>query len=482
MRNLVQLSELEGFEIKDVKQFENRDRDRPEFDNKYLKILYFFAKEGVVSTLRKFFAHKLEQVRYLTLLSIRYEGDQYMNISVQSQKNPSDFVISNEFYPSMELSEDEIDANLEENLVRFNQFNDQVDYSELQFEVDAPLVLRVKQSTFEEQYERGLFIYGLGGYVNMFIMHHFRNVEKIACIDYKAQVSSRFQEKHDFKHSFLVPRSSYHLLSRVKHPIVIIATYHSDHATIAEEVYKSNPEAHILIEKPPTVTLEDLGKLIGLYNKGARLEIGFNRRFIKYSNVVRELVKDKIIIVNCSVKEVVISPNHWYLWENQGTRVTGNVVHWFDLANYWIQSMPMEINVMASPDDIESSAISVLYKNGSVLNITASEKGNSMRGVQEKIEIRFGNESIFIDDFTSIVRYKSNGLRSKRRNLRREKGHSRMYRNFSQIIRGNRELEYPMTDLIHTSVVTYYASKLLKEGKRSAHIGEVIEHYSSGGL
>jgi len=479
MRNLVQLSEIEGFKIEEVKQFEDRDRDRPDFDHRYLKILYFFIKEGIISTLRKYYAHKQEQIRYLTFLKVLHAGNIYLNISVQSQTNSSDFVISNEFYPFVEIEYEGIQEKLELYLERFNQFADQAGYELFKIKTDTPFSFNLKSQTYKEQFDQGLFIYGLGGYVNMFIMHHFKKFKKIACVDYKAKVSRAFQEKFGFRHSFLVPRDSYQILQQTKRPIVIIAAYHSDHATLAEEIHNTNPDTQIFIEKPPTVTLEDLGKLTNLYRKGAALHMGFNRRFIPWSKDVRDLVKGQIMVVTCSVKEVLISSNHWYFWENQGTRVTGNVVHWFDLANYWIESKPEEINVIASPDNLESSAISVLYRNGSVLNITASDRGNSLRGVQEKIEVRFGNETIFIDDFTSFVHLKSNGVMRKRRRLHRDKGHSRMYGDFSRIVNGQMRPEYPVTDLINTSVVTYYASKILREGTRSVNIGEVIDKYHS---
>jgi len=246
---------------------------------------------------------------------------------------------------------------------------------------------------------------------------------------------------------------------------------------LSEGIFHSNPATHIIIEKPPTVTLEDLGKLIDLYNQGAKLEMGFNRRFIGFSQYVKEVMKGRPAIISCSIKEVNISENHWYFWDNQGTRITGNVVHWFDLANYWLESIPVSINVISHPSDLESSAISVLYKDGSVVNITASDKGNSLRGVQEKIEIRFGNETVFIDDFNSLTHFQSNGMRRKKRTLRRKKGHSAMYRKFKRIVKGTATSDYTVHDLINTSVVTFHASKLLREGKRSLDIEEHIDKF-----
>lgn len=476
-RSLVQLSELEGLEIKEVKQLENRDRDRPDFDNRYLKILYFFWKEGIISTLRKYYAHKQEQVRYLTILLVTHSGETYVNVSVQSQTDPSRFVISNEFFPYSKIKYNSIQENIEHYLDAFNQLSGKAHYEILGVKTDSPLHFALKERTYNETFEQGLFVYGLGGYVRMFIMHHFKGLEKIACVDYRATVSSAFQEKYSFRYGFLISEDSFPVLKQTRYPVAIIATYHSDHARLAEAIYHANPNTQIFLEKPPAVTLEDLEKLIVLFRKGASIEVGFNRRYIPWSSVVKKQLEGKVPIITCTVKEVVISPNHWYFWENQGTRVTGNVVHWFDLANYWIQSEPVEINVMAGPENIESSAISVLYRNGSVLNITASDTGNSMRGVQERMEIRFDNETIFIDDFNSLLHIRRSGVRRVRRKIRRTKGHSRMYRDFSKKLGGGSTWNYPLKDLINTSVVTYYASKMLKEGTRNLHIGEIIDQY-----
>jgi predicted dehydrogenase len=478
MDDLVVVKDLTDIQIVEINQFENTDRDRPDFSNKYIKMLYFFLNEGITNTLRKYFAHKQAQRRYLTFLVIEVNQKKYINISIQTQKNQADFVISNKFYGYSSIDFNLVGSNSDYYLERFNQYGNQ-SYYEL-FDIDSSkfVSLNVSKPVFNDNYPDGLFIYGLGGYIKMFVIQHFgKKIKKIACIDYKAEVSNSFKETYGFKHNFLVPSTSYALLKKVENPIVIIATYHSSHASLAYDIFNTNPKAKIFIEKPPTVTLEDLEKLIDLYKKGAFLEIGFNRRFIGYSNYVKKHVKNKTIIITCSIKEVLISDNHWYLWKNQGTRITGNVVHWFDLANYWIQSKPIELNLLSNPEDKETSAISVLYENGSILNITASDKGNSLRGVQEKIEIRYDNETIFINDFVALTHITGNGLIKRKRKLRRDKGHNTMYRNFLRIVEGEKQSDYTFYDLINTSVVTFYASKILMENVRNLSIEDEIDKY-----
>jgi len=475
MNNLVVFSDLKDITIKELRQFENTDRDRPEFDNKYLKMVYFFLYEGVISTLRKFFAHKQPQVRYLTFLSIERDSKKYINISVQSQTKPADFVIENKFYPYERIDFDQINSNLEKYIEEFNQYSGAYHYEEFGIDTSHFISPDTTERVYNENFDEGLFIYGLGGYIKMYVIKHFKkSLPKIACTDYKAGVTNSFRDKYGFRYGLLTPRSSYPLIQKVKSPAVIIATYHSDHTTLACDIFNLNHKARIFIEKPPVVTLEDLAKILELYKSNALLEMGFNRRFIGYSRYVREKVQGAVVMITCSVKEVLISNNHWYLWPNQGTRITGNAVHWFDLANYWTGSMPIEINVIAGPDDNESVALSVLYKNGSILHLMASDKGNSMRGVQEKIEIRFNNETIFINDFMSLSHIKNNGFQIKKRKIRRDKGHDAMYKSFHQIIRNRKSSEYSAYDLINTSIVTYYASKMLLGKERNMHIESEI--------
>lgn len=477
MNHLVRLNTLVNINIESVKQFENSDRDRPDFQNKYLKMLFFFINEGIRSTLRKYFAHRYPQKRYLTLIHVLHQGQKYVNVSLQFHKTSDDFVIRNTFVPFVDVDYHFIENNLNQLLSHFNQFEQIPDYRILNLDITNAVSFTCRPPVFMDKYERGLFVFGLGGYIRMFVMHHFKGMRKIACIDYKSQVVNDFKNKYGFRHGFVLPSNAYSLVENTEEPVAIIATYHADHASLAHEIYQRNPKTHIFIEKPPSVTLEDLDKLIDLYNNGASIEMGFNRRFIDYSRYVKKQVDGKTLMVTCSVKEVVISENHWYFWKNQGTRITGNLVHWFDLGGYWIQSMPVEINLMANPENHESVAVSILYKNGSILNITASDKGNSLRGVQEKIEVRYDEETIFIDDFTSMTHIKNNGFKIRKRKLVRNKGHNVMYRQFNHNLNANRSSDYTVYDLIRTTVVTYYASEMIRTNQSNLKIESEINRF-----
>jgi predicted dehydrogenase len=477
MLNFVQLKNLKDFEILKIRQFENAERDRPDFQNKYLKMLYFFFREGFISTFRKYSAHRSQQKRYLTFIFIRAHESEYINISIQFSDAPSQFVVVNKFYPSVEIDFNEVAKQVDYYFTEFNQFAEMSNYEVLGIKTSAPLILEEAPPVYNDSYENGLIMFGLGGYVKMFVLQHFKRIKKICCVDYKAPVMEEIKKQYGFQYGCISAVSALPVISHVKKPVVIIATFHSDHASLARMVYEENNNSVIFIEKPPTVTLDDLKDLIHLYNHGASIEIGFNRRFIGFNKYIREKVKNQIVYVTCSVKEVIISNNHWYLWKNQGTRITGNAVHWFDLANYWIDSIPVEINLLSNPTDCDSAAISVLYKNGSVLNITVTDKGNSMRGVQEKIEVRFGNETIFVNDYLTLEHIKQNGVLIKKLRFIRDKGHKAMYRNFKKITKYQCKSEYTVVDLIRTSLITYYASEMLKNNVRNMNIENEVNGF-----
>lgn len=479
MEQLEQLSKLRDLKILEIKQFRSEKRHHTVFDHKLEKVLYFIMREGIVTTIRKIFAYQISKFDYLTFLKVEIQGHNYLNISMQKQTNPEVFVIRNEFIPYFDIDFRRIEKDVDSYMQCFNQFSGNIEYNKIGITHNKKKTVPVSCTDYNKNYKNGLFIYGLGGYVQMYVIHHFKKTRKIACIDFDYDIANLFRKKYGFKEYYTIPKYADAALKRVKIPFVIIASYHSTHTDIAWNVYHANPDAYIFIEKPPCVTLEDLCKLIELFKKGAKLEFGFNRRFIDYSRYVRKKTIGQKLIIICSIKENTINCNHWYLWGNQGTRITGNAIHWFDLANYWIDSNPVELNLLSSSDDLESSLISVLYENGSTVNITISDKGNSLRGVQEKIEIRFSNETIFIYDFVSLLHTKQNGFTIKKTKIIRQKGHNAMYRHFKKIIKGNDISKYTVIDLIRTSVLTFYASEMLRTGERNKIIIDEVNKYVS---
>ena len=131
------------------------------------------------------------------------------------------------------------------------------------------------------------------------------------------------------------------------------------------------------------------------------LELGFNRRHNRLVKRARNLLAGEAgpTSVFCIVREVPILPNHWYFWPNQGTRIAGNVCHWIDLGVFLIgeHADPERISLSPPIPSTGSSAycdgervLTVIFSDGSLLTVAATDRGDDLRGVQETVEIRRG--------------------------------------------------------------------------------------------
>lgn len=468
---IVKINQLDYDEINLVSQHSFNDKNRPEVKNRFRKALFFLLREGLLKTYRKIQSKKtdhLSEIKFYTFLKISKDNQLYGNLSIQFSEEPNDFIISNHFF----VSDDQMD--LSDFLADKDQFN--------QF-VSKPLgnrialIERPKIANAKKNHESGVFLYGLGDYSRVYIAPQIKDLKKICCVDYNRNLSLFYQKAYKFDNEGIVPQDSYSLLAQTQYPLAIIATYHSDHARLAKEIFEINPSTFIFIEKPPCVTLNDLDHLLELYSKGAHIEIGFNRRYIPINIEIRKLYRNSVKVINISVKEIKIKTNHWYFWKNQGTRITGNLTHWIDLATFWIDEKPLEMTMLPSLVEDETLGLSILYDQGSLVNISVSDKGNSLKGVQEIIEIRTGEDTFLVNDYTSTTRLNDIGQSFRTKLIRRDKGHERMYKDTIKAYKGKNAVKYPQKDLIYTTIITFFAAKMLRENIRHIELSEEINRY-----
>jgi predicted dehydrogenase len=465
MINLVNFKKLNIPEkdILMIKQFPIKKDILPDFQNKLRKVFFFIFREGLFETIRKIKSLKwynkhLE--KYKTVIIVKSKEKHYYNLSIQNQNNVNDFIVYNYFH----FFDDEIESKNLENIIDliFSEKKNFIQYSQSETESKKGISFDIVNAEIVKYktYDEGLFLYGLGGYSFTHILPNLKKIRRLACIDYKVNRSTEFKKQYDFEYCFQHPFETKELLEKTIQPIVVIATYHSDHAALARWVFDINPKTVFFIEKPPTVTLEDRKLLDYIYDNKGHIEIGFNRRYIKLNKSIKEIVDNKKIFVTISVKEVLINENHWYNWPNQGTRLTGNIVHWLDISNYWIDSNPLYINMTFSGDIKDDFVISIAFENGSFLTIISSDKGNSLRGVQEVIEIRFDNETILIEDYLRISTINSSGKKKVMNYFIRDKGHHKMYKEFSSNLQ-NKNFNYKKLDLNRTMLLTEKCSFML---------------------
>lgn len=461
----MRLKQLKFDHLVSVKQEILEVRDRPEVENKFRKLLFFVYREGPVRTLGKIFSKKnaLKLEKFQTTVVVEVQGKRFVNYSTQSSQDSDNFVVRNQFFVADEpFHSEKVDKGI------FNQFIEHT----LPESVALPIL---EFPEHPEAHHAGIFLYGLGDYARVYISKNIQQEKKIFCVDYNYSLAHYFQEKYNYNRFGLVPEESYPALQKTKKPLAIIATFHSDHTRIADEIFKQNPEALIFIEKPPCVTPEDIQTLLKLYEKGAKLEIGYNRRYIQINRKIKDSLYTQQKVVSMSVKEIIINDSHWYFWPNQGTRVTGNLTHWLDLAIFWIDGNPVEINLLSSTSKDETMAVSILFSEGSLVNITVSDKGNSLRGVQESIEVRTKNETVTIQDYTSYTWVMANGKKRTSNKIIRDKGHDAMYQHLVKVYQNRENVFYTSGDLKKSALLTYYVSQMFLNHTRTMNVSDKFQ-------
>ncbi|SRX72521.1 Gfo/Idh/MocA family oxidoreductase [Aequorivita antarctica] len=473
MVHIVKFKDIEFDELVSIEQEVIFVSDRPEFTNKYRKLLFFAFREGIFRTFYKIRSKtnpKLNLEKRFTLIIIKHKNSLYTNFSTQTTENKDEFVINNNFTKVLIVPK----INDITSTQKFNQF-----VEDGQNETDISFNIKTHQSDSKVvASQKGVFIYGLGDYSRVYIAQNIKMLSKIFCVDYSHQLSKYYYHKFGYEKFGIIPEDSYPFLPTIEKPLAIIATYHSDHTRIAKEIFDINPNTFIFIEKPPCVTLQDIKTLVALYNDNALIEIGYNRRFIPVNQEIRAATFKQQKIINISAKEILINESHWYFWKNQGTRITGNLTHWIDLAVYWINGSPIEINLLSSPSKDETIALSILFSEGSLVNISVSDKGNSLRGVQEHIEIRTENETFFIEDYLKYTRVKSDGSKTTKRNLKRDKGHDAMYKHLTKVYNNEKSITYTKSDLIKSALTTYHVSRMYQENVRNFKMNQSLSEFN----
>lgn len=263
--------------------------------------------------------------------------------------------------------------------------------------------------------------------------------------------------------------------------LVIVATAHDSHAMLAARALERGHR--VLCEKPAVVTAADLDRLAAAAEASpGELEIGFNRRH----NPLVERARRKIArergpaTIVATIREVDITPDHWYLWPNQGTRVAGNLCHWIDLSLHLLGPGPEPVSVSVSPRVSEDSTgidaertFTITFDDGSTVSLVPTGRGDSVRGVQEQIEVRRGQLTIRLDDLWKLRALRS-GRPIRRRTLWRDKGHGRMYANALSDFQQGRPAAYPAADVRRVAEVQIAATELLTAELHGGDIAELL--------
>ncbi|MBK1885435.1 hypothetical protein [Marinobacter sp. DY40_1A1] len=312
-----------------------------------------------------------------------------------------------------------------------------------------------------------LYVLGFGNYAQTYTKLLHEKLRGRYLLDYNHSILNDYADKFDFFGNNI--KTLLPVWAIDTNPVAVVASYHSDHARQAYRLFKSNPEGFIFIEKPPLVDISELDLFREMYSNNARINIGFNRRFSPLARRLRnELSESAPKFINISVNEVKINPSHWYFWPNQGTRITGNACHWIDMCQWFVNTKPTHLNLLSSCADKDDCVLAISYQDGSLASIFLSDKGNSLRGVQESIKVKQDGQTFVLNDMTELFTLKKSGASKRIIRLKRDKGHRRMYDNFlNDVQKGRISNQYPLEDLEFVSRVMAEFSDMLERNVKT---------------
>jgi|WetSurMetagenome_2_1015567.scaffolds.fasta_scaffold12621_2 predicted dehydrogenase/threonine dehydrogenase-like Zn-dependent dehydrogenase len=261
------------------------------------------------------------------------------------------------------------------------------------------------------------------------------------------------------------------ILSNDKINAVFIASRHDSHAEFVNESIKYNK--HIFVEKPLAIRDEELNLVKENYNPDKILLLGFNRRFSKPINDVKDFFKNNSepFIITYRVNAGFIPKTHWIQSPEQGGRIIGEVCHIVDTISYLTGSRPSKVfaesintknNLLVDDDSVN---INIKFENGSVGNIVYLANGDSSLP-KEYCEIFAGGKTAIMDNFKSVIFYYNN--KKSKKTYSGTKGHKEEVEHFISVLKGKEKIKLSFDSICDTTNLTFRVLDSLKTGKAFA--------------
>ena len=187
---------------------------------------------------------------------------------------------------------------------------------------------------------------------------------------------------------------------------VLIATRHDLYARLPCAALAAGKA--VLVERPLALTEAELRRLAHVARQtGARLQVGFNRRFSPLAQRVREYFHQRQgpLVLTYRVSAAPLPPQHWiYDPVEGGGRIRSEACHFIDLLSFFAGAPPVRVyaepmqDLAASLREDENVIISLKFGDGSTGSVTYTTLGQAGLD-RERIEVFGGHRAAHIDNF-----------------------------------------------------------------------------------
>ncbi|MCK4409801.1 MAG: bi-domain-containing oxidoreductase, partial [Candidatus Eisenbacteria sp.] len=234
---------------------------------------------------------------------------------------------------------------------------------------------------------------------------------------------------------------------------VFITTRHNSHAEYVLRALKAGK--NVFVEKPLSLTLEELEEISGAYRKLAEsggapsLMVGFNRRFSPLTTALKDRLGEGPMSMVYRVNAGSMERDHWMQMPDVGGgRIIGEACHFIDYLTFMNGSLPVEVSaaVMDEPDHLEDTVnMSLRFANGSVGTVSYFANG-SPKLPKEYVEIHRGGQSGVLSDYTEMTLY-GRGKPRKKRLPSQNKGQPEMMKAYLDSLRQGARAPIPFEDI-----------------------------------
>jgi predicted dehydrogenase len=187
--------------------------------------------------------------------------------------------------------------------------------------------------------------------------------------------------------------------------LVYIASNHASHAEYAIEALRNGK--HVYIEKPHVISEDQLDRLVQTIKiSGRKAFLGFNRPRSRFASIMQDFMgrESGPAVFNWFVVGHELGADHWYLKEEEGGRVLGNMCHWTDFLLRLVPSKPFPIKIIpAVGNDENDMVVSLIFGDGSIGVITFTAKSYAFEGVVERFAAQKGKCLITMDNFDNMT-------------------------------------------------------------------------------
>jgi len=311
---------------------------------------------------------------------------------------------------------------------------------------------------------------GCGNYASTMLLPHLvdrKDIELVEVVTRTSLSAANAAKKHGFRR---MSTEVEHLLEADDVDAVMVLTRHASHARFVIDALAAGKT--VFVEKPLAITKDEIQKIVDTVRRTGndRLMVGFNRRFSPILVELREKWGggEGLQVAHYRVNAGPLSADSWYADTGRhGSRFVGEGCHFVDTLSWWLDSDPVRVHALHTPDDPDNLVATFRFADGSTGIVSYLTDGDT-RYPKEMFEA-FGRGSVArLDNFRKSEMWRGGKPDRDRALLRADKGQADEMDAFVRAARTGSPMPIPFASLVATTRATLAAH-------RSAVRGEPVE-------